>query len=79
ARLCDGGSEVVPMVNQITFKVTLNLDANWASHASREQLVEYIRDRLNSSLGFRGQVEHFSVVGDEPNSGLIKSFSISRT
>jgi hypothetical protein len=67
------------MVNQITFKVTLNLDAHWASHASREQLVEYIRDRLNSSLGFRGQVEHFNVVSDETKSEIIKAFSISQT
>jgi hypothetical protein len=67
------------MPNQITFRVTLNLDANWASHASREQLVEYIRDRLNSSLGFRGQVESFSVVGDEPQAEMIKAFSISQS
>jgi len=67
------------MANQITFKVTLNLDAHWASHASKEQLVEYIRDRLNSSLGFRGQVERFSVLGDEPKSEMLKAFSISQT
>ncbi len=55
------------MDNRITFKVTLNLDNHWASHATKEQLTEYIKDRLNSSVGFRGQVEKFSVV-DEPKS-----------
>ena len=48
---------------QVTFKVTLNLDENWASHLSKDELVVYLKDRLNSSVGFRGQVERFSVVG----------------
>jgi hypothetical protein len=50
--------------DQITFKVTLNLDDNWASHLSEDELVKYLKERLNSSLGFRGQVERFSVVGN---------------
>ena len=41
---------------QITFKMTLNLDENWASHLSKDELVEYLKARLNSSLGFRGQI-----------------------
>lgn len=49
--------------NQITFKVTLKLDENWASHLSKDDLVVYLKERLNSSVGFRGQVERFSVVG----------------
>jgi hypothetical protein len=48
--------------DQITFKVTLNLDENWASHSNEDELVKYLKERLNSSLGFRGQVERFSVV-----------------
>ena len=49
--------------NQITFRVTLKLDENWASHLSKDELVTYLKERLNSSVGFRGQVERFSVVG----------------
>lgn len=59
--------------NQITFKVTLNLDKSWASHATKKQLVDYIKERLNSSLGFRGQVERFSVVGEETGSEAAKT------
>lgn len=49
--------------NQITFKVTLNLAENWASHVSKDKLAAYLKARLNSSIGFRGQVERFSLVG----------------
>jgi len=52
--------------NQTTFKVTLKLDENWATHLSRDELVVYLEERLNSSIGFRGQVERFSVVGTKP-------------
>ena len=50
---------------QITFKMTLNLDENWDSHLSKDELVEYLKTRLNSSLGFRGQIKRFSVVGNK--------------
>jgi len=50
---------------QITFKMTLNLDENWSSHLSKDELVEYLKTRLNSSLGFRGQIKRFSVVGNK--------------
>ena len=48
--------------NKVTFRVTLELDEKWASHLTREELAEYIRERLNSSLGFRGQVKRFKLV-----------------
>jgi len=51
--------------NHITFKVTLKVDENWASHLSEDELVVYLKERLNSSVGFRGQVERFSVVGNK--------------
>ncbi len=51
--------------NQITFKVTLDLDKKWASHLTRDELAEYIKERLNSSLGFRGQVKRFRLVRDK--------------
>ena len=50
---------------QITFKVTLDLDKKWASHLTRDELAEYIKERLNSSLGFRGQVKRFRLVLDK--------------
>ena len=49
--------------NKITLRVTLVLDEKWASHLTRDELVEYIKERLNSSLGFRGNVKRLSVVG----------------
>ena len=50
---------------QITFKVTLDLDKKWASHLTRDELAEYIKERLNSSLGFRGQVKRFRLLSDK--------------
>ena len=55
--------------NQITFKVTLKLDENWSSHLGEDELVTYLKERLNSSVGFRGQVERFSVVGNKAKRG----------
>ncbi len=51
--------------NHITFKVTQKVDENWASQLSEDELVVYLKERLNSSVGFRGQVERFSVVGNK--------------
>ena len=47
---------------QVTFKVTLELDEKWASNHTSDEVVDYIKQRMNSSLGFRGQVKKFSVV-----------------
>jgi len=51
--------------NKVTRRVTLELDEKWASHLTREELAEYIKERLNSSLGFRGQVKRFRLVSDK--------------
>ena len=48
--------------SEITFKVTLKLDEKWASNRSQEEIVESIKDRMNTSLGFRGGIKRFSVV-----------------
>jgi len=48
--------------NKVTLRVTLELDEKWASHLTREELAEYIKERLNSSLGFRGQVKRFRLI-----------------
>jgi hypothetical protein len=47
---------------QIKFKVTLELDEQWASNQTIEELTDYIKERLNSSLGFRGQIKRLTVV-----------------
>ncbi len=47
---------------EITVKVTLELDEKWVSNLSPEEIVEYVKERVNSSLGFRGQIKKFSVV-----------------
>jgi hypothetical protein len=47
---------------QIAFTVILELDQKWANDLNPEEIVEHIKERLNSSLGFTGQVKKFSVV-----------------
>ncbi len=47
---------------EIKFKATLQLDEKWASNHTTEELIEYIKERINSSLGFRGQIKRLSVV-----------------
>lgn len=51
--------------SEVTLRVTLMLDEKWASHLTRDELAEYIRERLNSSLGFRGQVKRFRLLSDK--------------
>lgn len=48
--------------NQITFKVTLKLDEKWASNRTQEEIIESIKDRFNTSLGFRGGIKRFTVI-----------------
>ena len=55
--------------NEVTFRVTLTLDEKWASHQTRDELAEYIKERLNSSLGFRGQVKRFKLASDKARRG----------
>ena len=50
----------------VTFEVTLALDEGWVSNHTREELIGFIRDRLNTSLGFRGQIKKFKVVNRRP-------------
>ena len=47
---------------EIKFKATLKLDEKWAGGLTTEELIEYIKDRINSSLGVRGQVKKLSLV-----------------
>ena len=47
--------------NQIKLAVTLALDEKRASNFSTEELLEYLKEKLNYSLGFRGQVKKLRV------------------
>ena len=46
----------------IKFKVTVQLDEKWASHLTTEEIIEYLKARMNSSLGFRGKIKKLNVV-----------------
>jgi len=46
----------------IKFKVTLQLDEKWAGNQTSEEIIEYIKARINSSLGFRGKIKKLTVV-----------------
>jgi len=47
---------------ELKFKVTLELNEKWAGDQTTEELVDYIKARLNSSLGFRGQIKKLNLV-----------------
>ncbi|MFC1848377.1 hypothetical protein ACFLXV_03610 [Chloroflexota bacterium] len=47
---------------ELKFKVTLELNEKWAGNQTTEELVDYIKARLNSSLGFRGQIKKLNLV-----------------
>jgi hypothetical protein len=48
--------------SEITFRVTLSLDETWANNQTEDEVVGYIRDRLNTSLGFRGEIKRLRVI-----------------
>ena len=43
--------------NELTLRATLKLDEKWASNFTREELLEYLKEKLNYSLGFRGELK----------------------
>ena len=47
---------------EVTFEVTLELDEQWASNHTADELIEYVKDRMRSSLGFRGQIKKLRAV-----------------
>jgi len=47
---------------EMKFKATLQLDEKWASNYATDELIEYIKERINSSLGFRGQIKRLTLV-----------------
>jgi len=48
--------------NGVMLRVTLKLDETWSSHQTREEMLESIRVRLDSSLGFRGRTQNMKVL-----------------
>ena len=46
----------------LTLRVTLKIDGEWASHQTREELIESISTRLDTCLGFRGWTERIRVM-----------------
>ena len=46
---------------EIKLRVTLTLDEKWARNHTQEELADYIKERMNSSLGFRGQIKKFAI------------------
>jgi hypothetical protein len=55
------GGKQMPNI-EIRFKVTLELNEKWARNQTTEELVDYLKARLNSSLGFRGQIKKLNLV-----------------
>ena len=60
--------------NGMRLQIILKLDEKWASHQTREELIEYIRSRLDTSLGFRGRIEKLKVI--EKRSKVISKGSV---
>ena len=50
------------MEKKTIVSVTLELDEKWASNQSKEELTDYLKSRLNGSLGFRGHITRFRIV-----------------
>ena len=48
--------------NDLTLRATLELDEKWASNFTGEELLEYLKEKLNYSLGFRGEVKRIRIV-----------------
>ena len=52
--------------NGMRLKVTLDLDDKWASYQTEEELIESLRSRLDTSLGFRGSIDKLKIVEKRP-------------
>jgi len=46
---------------ELKFRVTLELNDKWAKGQTDEEIVDYLKARLNSSLGFRGQIKKLNI------------------
>ena len=48
--------------NRVVVKMTIELDDKWTSNLTRDEVIEYLKARFNSSLGFRGGIKRFRIV-----------------
>jgi len=46
---------------EITLKITLNMDEEWVNNQGRDEAIEYVKDKLNSILSFRGHIKKLRV------------------
>jgi hypothetical protein len=49
---------------EIKFKMTLELSETWANTLSTEELINYVKNKLNESLGTKGKIKKLSVVNE---------------
>jgi hypothetical protein len=47
-------------------QVTLALDEKWTSYYTKEELIESLRSRLDTSLGFRGKIDKMKIAEKRP-------------
>ena len=47
--------------DEVNVKLTLRLNGTWASEYSDKELVDYLRQRVDTVLGFRGEVNRVTV------------------
>lgn len=50
---------------KVRVTLTIALDGKWASYQTTPEIADYIEERLNSSLGFRGKVKRFRLLREE--------------
>lgn len=47
---------------EIKFKLTLKLNEKWAGTMNTEELINYIKDKLNQSLQLKGEIKKLSLI-----------------
>jgi hypothetical protein len=57
----DALEEAIMNPDDINVKLTLRLNGTWASDYSDKELVDYLRQRIDTVLGFRGEVHRVTV------------------
>ena len=50
------------MGKEMKLSITLELDEEWAGNHDESELVEYLRHKWSTDLGFRGEVRRLSIV-----------------
>ena len=48
--------------SEVSITMTLKLDEEWSQHQDEDELVDYLRARIDSSLGFRGRIKRLRLV-----------------